>query len=119
MKRTPYKGQDFSKEEVLTIPKQSMSLAEIIARFTRNESVDVGFPVNYHESEDDLEKLRHLDPVDRAAYIQKMKDVQEKFHQQEEKRKRDLEEKARAEFFEKLKKEAAEAVAVDSTAKAK
>lgn len=104
MKRTPYKGQDFSKEEKLTVPNQAMSLQEIIERFTRNESVDVGFPVHFHESEDDLEKLRFLDPVDKREYIKKMQAVQDAYNAQEEKRRKDSEESARKEILAKMAK---------------
>lgn len=105
MKNKPYKGQDFSKCEVLTVPDQAMSLREIIERFVRGESVDAEFPVQWHESEDDLEKLRYLDPVDKQAYIKKMMEVQERYNEQEEKKRIAMEEKARAEFLEKLEKE--------------
>lgn len=104
-KRKPYKGQDFSKVEVLTIPDASMSLQEIIDRFTRNEAVDVGFPVNFHESEDDLEKLRFLDPVEKREYIEKMKAVQDAYNVQEEKNRIALEEKTRKEFIAKVEKQ--------------
>jgi len=104
-----YKGQDYSKEVKLTVPNQSMSLEEILGRFVRNEPLQIGKDVNYHESDDDLEKLARLDPVDKTAYIRKMQEVQDKFQKQEEKRRIALEEKTRAEFLEKLKKEATQA----------
>jgi len=106
MKRTMYKGQNYSKEVVLTLPNQALSLAEIIERFVRHEPLQIGKDVSYHESDDDLEKLQRLDPVDRMAYIRKMQDIQDKFKQQEEDRRIKLEEKTRAEFLENLKKEA-------------
>lgn len=105
MPRKQYKGQDFSKEEVLTLPNQAMSLQEILERFVRNEPLAIGKDVNFHESEDDIEKLRRLDPVDRAAYIRKMQEVQDKFNLQEQKRKEAMEEKARKDFLEKLEAE--------------
>lgn len=108
MKRTVYPGQDYSNEEVLTVPNQSMSLEEILNRFIRQEPLAIGKDVSYHESEDDLEKLQRLDPVDRQAYIKKMQAVQDQFNAQEEKRRLDMEEKARKEFLEKLERDAME-----------
>lgn len=96
-----YTGQDFSKCEVLTQPNQAMSLKEMIERFTRNEPLEVGFNVNYHESDDDLEKLRRLDPVDRAAYIKRMEEVQAKYKEQEAEAEKALLEQERAKFLEK------------------
>jgi hypothetical protein len=105
MKIKFYKGQDYSKESKLTVPNQAMSLQEILNRFVRNEPLAIGKDVNYHESDDDLEKLARLDPVDKMAYIQKMQEVQDKFQAQEESRRLKMEEKARQEFLEKLEKE--------------
>lgn len=117
MKRTIYKGQNYSKEVVLTLPNQALSLAEIIERFVRHEPLQIGKDVSYHESEDDLEKLQRLDPVDRMAYIRKMQDIQDKFKQQEEDRRIKLEEKTRAEFLQKLEQEAREKAANQPPAK--
>lgn len=103
-----YKGQDFSKEEVLTVPNQTMSLQEILERFVRNEPLAIGKDVNYGESEDDLEKLLRLDPVDKAAYIKKMQQVQDDYNAQEEARKKAMEDAARKEFLEKLEQDAIE-----------
>lgn len=103
-----YKGQDFTKEEVLTVPNQSMSLQEIITRFIRNEPLAIGKDVSYHESEDDLEKLLRLDPVDKQAYIRQMQKVQDDFNAQEEARRLKMQEDARKEFLEKLERDAIE-----------
>lgn len=103
-KREPYKGQDFSKCEILTVPDAAMSLQEMIERFTRNESVDLGFPVNYHESEDDIEKLRLLDPVEKREYIERMKQVQKDFEAEQERLKLELEEKTRQDFIKSVEK---------------
>lgn len=112
-----YKGQDFSKEEILTVPNQSLSLQEIIDRFIRNESVPVGFPTEFHESEDDIEKLRKMDPVDRAEYIKKMKDVQARYNEQEEKKRLALEDKTRKEFIAKIEAETRQKLESEQKAK--
>lgn len=106
MKRKPYQGQDFSKETVLTQPNQALSLADIISRFSRNEPLEIGFDVSFHESDDDLEKLRRLDPVDRQAYIKKMQELQAKYQEQEAKRREKEEQKMRDEVIAKLTLEA-------------
>lgn len=84
--RKPYKGQDFSKEVVLTKPNMNMELEEIIARFVRNEPLEIGHDVNYAETDDDIEKLQRLDPVDKVKYIRKMQDIQNEYRKQEAER---------------------------------
>lgn len=82
-KQGTYKGQDFSKEIVLTKPNEAMELEEILQRFIRNEPLQIGHDVNYGETEDDIEKLQYLDPVDKMKYIRKMQDVQNEYQKQE------------------------------------
>lgn len=67
----------------IVVPDQSLSLQEILDRFTRGEPLEIGRDVQYHESDDDLEKMSHLDPVDKAEYIEKLKETQRKFDRQE------------------------------------
>lgn len=64
-------------------PNQAMSLETILERFTRNEPVAVGKDMQYHESDDDLEKVRNMDLVDREEYINKLKSTQNDFEKQE------------------------------------
>lgn len=107
--KTTYKGQDFSNCELLTLPNQAMSLQEIISRFIRAEPLAIGKDVSFFESEDDLEKLLRLDPVDKDAYIAKMRKVQSDYNTQEELRAQKREEKAlqqaREDFLKKLEAE--------------
>lgn len=93
------------------VPNQSISLQEILLRFTRNEALPVGNEVHYHESEDDLEKVKHMDLVDRYEFIDKLKETQERYQQQErlkaEREKRQTVEKAKAEILEEIEKQKA------------
>lgn len=107
--RKAYAGQDYSKVVKRTQPNQSMSLQTILERFTRNEPLSIGKDVSYSESEDDLEKLIHLDPVDRAAYIRKMQEVQDKYNQQQADALKKMQEEERKKFLRKLEDEHEEA----------
>lgn len=93
----PSEGIDYSDEVSLVIPDQSLSLEEILQRFTRGEELPVGFEgVFDEETEDDLEKLGRADLVDKYEYSQKMQEIQKEFEAQEkarEKAEREAEEK--------------------------
>lgn len=79
----PSKGVKYSGKK-LCVPNQALSLKEILARFVRGEPLPIGREgMAYHESEDDLEKMRHLDLVDRQEYIDKLKQTQKDFDHQE------------------------------------
>ncbi|AXH73170.1 MAG: hypothetical protein [Microviridae sp.] len=69
-----------------TVPNQSMSLQYIIERFTRGEAVPVGKEPQYHESDDDLEKVSHMDLVDKQEFVEKLKSTQKDFEKQEKNR---------------------------------
>lgn len=96
-----YAGQDFSHEEVLTVPDEDMSLQEIIERFTRGEALPQGFPTSYYEGEDDIEKLQHLDIVDKRAYVEKMQTVLDQFDKEEQSRKELVLKQERSKFLKK------------------
>lgn len=69
------------------VPNQALSLAEILERFTRGEPLEIGRGEGqYHESNDDLEKLQHMDPVDREEYVEALKRTQKTFKKQEKDR---------------------------------
>lgn len=82
----------------LVVPNQAMSLHEILERFTRNEQLPIGKDVQYHESDDDLEKISHLDMVDRAEYVEKLVETQQVYKRQEAKKEKAAKEKIAAEF---------------------
>lgn len=72
----------------LTVPNQSMSLEEILRRFTRGEPLAIGREGSFNEEVDeDLEKLATRDLVDRQEYVDKLKQKQELFKQQDKARK--------------------------------
>lgn len=84
----PSKGADYSKEVDQVVPDQSMSLEEILRRFTRGEAVPAGHDVAFDDDSDiDMEKLATADLVDKAEMAQQMRDVQSKFDEQEKSRK--------------------------------
>jgi len=72
----------------LTVPNQSMTLEEILRRFTRGEPLAIGREGNFNEDADeDLEKLATRDLVDRQEYVDKLKQKQDLFKQQDKARK--------------------------------
>lgn len=83
----PALGASFEGVLDCTVPDQSMTLQEILDRFTRGEVLPIGKTVQYHESEDDLEKVSHLDLVDRAEFIESQKETRRKFEKQEKAKK--------------------------------
>lgn len=70
----------------ITVPDQSLSLEEILQRFTRGEPIQAGHDTSYHESEDDLEKVSHMDLVDREEYVDKLKITQANYDKQEKRK---------------------------------
>lgn len=89
----------------LFVPNQSLSLEEIISRFTRGEALAIGRETSYHESDDDLEKVSTMDLVDKEEYVNKLKETQKEYDKQEKRKKSKLEEKLRAEALAKIEAE--------------
>lgn len=90
----PLVSQGISYKDVkkLTVPDDSLSLKDILERFVRGEPVSVGMEVNYdpeaeNDDAEDIEKLRHMDLVDREEYINKLKAKERLFRKQEEEEK--------------------------------
>lgn len=54
-------GQSFSSEKLVVVPNQSMSLKEILIRFSRKEALPVSHEVFYAENMGDLEKIARED----------------------------------------------------------
>lgn len=109
----PSLGLDLSKEKKLVVPDQSMSLEEILARFTRGEALPVGNEVQYGTENDDplnvdLEKLANSDLVDKAEHIEKLKQVSIDYESQQklqaEKRQADQNEAAKKRESIRIKK---------------
>lgn len=81
----PSEGMDYSKEEYIVVPDQSLSLEEILQRFTRGEPLDILMDGEYDDESDiDLEKLQKADLVDKNDYIEYLKNVQKRFLEQKE-----------------------------------
>lgn len=97
------------KGKKITLPDQSMSLEEILRRFVRNEPLPVGHDVEFHESEDDLEKVAHMDLVDQTEFLEKQKETQRVYDRQERKRQADrrkqFEDEERAKIAAKVRDE--------------
>lgn len=54
-------AQSFANVKIVTVPKQSMSLREIIKRFVRHESLPISQEGIYEENMGDLEKFARED----------------------------------------------------------
>lgn len=78
------KGTSYKNVKKMVKPNESLSIRDILTRFTRGEPLAVGGKnPQFYESDDDLEKVRHMDLVDREEFINKMKDVQKRYNKQE------------------------------------
>lgn len=95
---------DWSKVERIVVPDASISLHEILTRFTRGEALDVGFDGQFDENADinnplsiDLEKLMKADITEQKQYWEQVKTVQDRYIAQEEIKKKASEAKRIAE----------------------
>lgn len=111
----PSLGESFIGVVDTVVPDQSMSLKEILTRFTRGEPVPVGHETSHAEMDVDLEKLAHADLVERAEYRSKLDEVKKRFETQEAKRKAD--EKAAADKAAKAAEEKRIRIAAKKLAK--
>lgn len=93
----------------LTVPNQAMSLEEILERFVRGEPVNVGKDPVYDDGDEDLEKLSHMDLVDKAEYVERLKDTQKAYKKQEADKVKAEKERLKAEAIAEAKKEAEKA----------
>ncbi|QXP07928.1 MAG: hypothetical protein [Arizlama microvirus] len=98
------KGQHTDREK-LTVPNQSMSLHEILERFTRNETLPIGRECQYHESDDDIEKMSKMDLVDRHEYAEMLKQTQKSYDLQQKKKAEKAQKKLEEEALEKARNE--------------
>jgi len=67
------KRQSFAGVKKVVVPKQSMSLREIVRRFVRRESLPVSHEGVYENRFGDLEKMRNLDIVDQLEIADDLK----------------------------------------------
>lgn len=112
----PDEGISFKGVKKITVPDQGLSLREILKRFTRGEPVEVGKDPQYDEQANteesiDYEKLAVADLVDKAEYVERLKQVRRDYEKQEKQRQIKL----KAEAMEAAKKEAAEKLKKEKT----
>lgn len=100
----PSVGQKTTGDK-LVVPNQALSLREILERFTRNETLAIGREGNYHESDDDLEKVAHMDLVDREEFAEKQKATQRNYELQEKRKEAAAKKKAEELAVQKAKEE--------------
>lgn len=106
------RGEDGGRKKVV-VPNQSLSLQDILERFTREEALPIGRDIEYHESDDDLEKVQHMDLVDREEFIERLRDTQGRYEKQEKHKAKALRDKLVDEAKAEAKKEAEKAVKAD------
>lgn len=99
----PSSGQSYKGEKKVVVPNQALSLQEILERFSRNEEVPVGKDASYDDGDDDLEKVAHMDLVDREEYVDKLVQIQNLHKAQERAKTKAAKEKAAAELKEELR----------------
>lgn len=113
----PDPGYDCTHQVKEVVPDQSMSLAEILQRFTRGEAVPIGKDGEFDEHADtdesiDLEKIAKADLTDKEEYYNKLQETREKYEKQEKaksaKAAKLAKEKAAAEFKAAVEKEVQE-----------
>lgn len=99
------------KREV--VPNQSMSIRQILDRFTRGEKLPIGKDGSYFEGPEDLEKAAHKDLTEKEEFIDRQMAIRERFEEQQAARKKALSDhamaEAKAEAAKKLAEEAAKA----------
>lgn len=99
----------------MVVPNQALSLQEIIERFTRGEALPIEKEFNYHESDDDLEKIRHMDLVDREEYMSALERVKARYNAYEQKKAKEAAEKIEAETRAKIEAETRAKVAAEKS----
>lgn len=67
------KGQDFSNVARVTVPKQSLSLREILRRYVRREPLPSTTDGVYEERFGDLEKMSKGDIIDQMENVEVLK----------------------------------------------
>lgn len=76
----PSEGVGFDPKKDLVVPDQSLSLEEILYRFTRGEQMAVGKPTYYDSLDDDdeegydYEKISKMDITDKMQFQELLKE---------------------------------------------
>lgn len=92
--KVEYPTKSFKGAKKVTVPSQSMSLAEILRRFTRKESLPVEKEGVYDTRFGDLEKLKNADIVEQTEKVQQIRKVVKRHN--EIKKEKEEEEKRKA-----------------------
>lgn len=118
-KKVLVKGQSFKGVKNVVIPSQSMSLKEIIIRFTRREALPIEKQGMYEDRMGDLEKISREDILERHERAAELKKSIQKAEKQKAnaeaarkaKAEQDQKDKADLAAFRNAKSEGAEGVA--------
>lgn len=104
-------GQSFKKVVRRVMPNQSMSLREIVARFTKRESLPLSHEGFYEERFGDLEKHLHEDITEKVDRVNELKSTVSKGRKAEKERQEaDAKTKRDAEVKAEVDKAVAEAI---------
>lgn len=83
-------SRDWSKLEKLTVPDQSLSLQDILDRFSRKEALPVGKDPSYNDEIEidspfavDLEKLGQADILDKMEHAEQWREISDTFKREE------------------------------------
>lgn len=106
----PSDGLDLSGEELITVPDQSLSLQEILDRFTRKESLPIANDGLYENDNDevgetDLGKFHAMDIVDQYSHIENMFEKQKRYESELEQARAKALEEAKTNALEQIKAE--------------
>lgn len=109
------KGQSFVGEVKQTVPRQTLSLREILRRYVRNEPLPGTKGGIYEERFGDLEKMSKMDMVDQMDKVEELKGQIAEF----ERRQKDREEKQALAKKERIAKKKAQSVATETAPEGK
>lgn len=117
--KATYKRPSISMKKVrksMTIPDQSMSIAEIVRRFVRGIPVDVvqRNPVYMDQSEHDFEQIARMDFGDKAAMADDLRDKAEAIKQKAQSDEREKRAKNAKAAAEKAKAKSQKETGIDS-----
>jgi len=104
------KGLDFSKETIVTVPNQAMTIQTIIERFTRGEKLPVLKEGTYSTKFGDIEKMANMDITEKEEkaaefrdFVGREKDYLEKQKADKAARQKAAREKREADLINKVK----------------
>lgn len=105
-------GQSFAGEKRMTVPRQSMSLREIVARYVRREPIMVNSREGVYEHRfGDLEKMSKLDIFEQHEIIDELKLKIAQFEEREKARVQKEKEENEKKVSEEFERRVAEGIA--------